>query len=54
MNSMHNSNNKIQLLSIHDGKYYVKVENVDIPIAMDAYLYNKWFLETNEGADEFI
>ena len=35
-------NRSLQLLMIQDGKYFVKISGLDIPITMNEYLYKKW------------
>jgi hypothetical protein len=51
MTNTHKTDN-IQLLSIQNGKYFIKVKDLDIPITMDKYLYNKWFQETGGNLED--
>ncbi len=41
-------NEEIILMSVKDGKYHVKIKNVDIPITLNEYLYKKW---TNQNSN---
>jgi hypothetical protein len=42
-----NRNSEIQLLEKKEDKYLVKIENIDVPILIDEYLYNKWANQAN-------
>lgn len=46
MKNSYKSDSNIQLLTIEDGKYYIKIKNVDIPISLNEYLCNKWVKES--------
>ncbi len=38
-----------KLLKIKDDKYYMKVNNIDVPVEVNEYVYKKWkeHLESN-------
>ena len=48
MTTTRTESSELQLLMIQYGKYYVKIPDVDIPIALNDYLYNKWSNQVTE------
>jgi hypothetical protein len=35
-------NKGMRLLKVRDGKYFIKVPNLDIPIEINKYLFERW------------
>ena len=46
------TNHEIQLLSIKNGKYFVKVEGLEVPVTLNKYLYDRWIHQSTEGIEE--